>query len=101
VTVRTVINTNRASLADLKSLGREDGAHLFAVFEKLFEADGNSIATAKYDIFETWYKLQILECQLRMHGAGMSDADIARWQRACVAEMQRRLGKMRERCSNA
>ena len=73
-----------------------NGAHLFAIFEKLFEADGNSIATVKYDVFETWHKLQILQCELRMYDAGLSEAYIRAWQDSCTSEMQRRLGNLRE-----
>ncbi len=82
--------------SELASLGRQDGAHLFAVFEKMFEADGNSPAGAKFDVFDAWYKLQILECELRFHKAGVADDQIKVWQESCLDEMQRRLGILRE-----
>ena len=81
---------------DLASLGRQAGTHMFTVFEKLFEADGNSPASVKYDLFDAWYKLQLLDCEIRMHGAGVAGDQVKIWQDACVGEMQRRLDNLRK-----
>jgi hypothetical protein len=100
VTVRTVNdNTNRASVADLQSLGREFGEYLFAVFDKLFESDGNSPAPGKFEIYENWYKVKILEAGLLMYEAGVCNADVAIWEGACVSEMQARLDELRKQKS--
>jgi hypothetical protein len=95
MTVSTAIDTTGPCTADdLKHLGREDGSHLFSIYEKLVEADGNSIPFVKVDVFETWCNLRLMECEIRLHGAGLAENEIADWRAACVDELMLKLAAL-------
>jgi hypothetical protein len=86
-------------MTGVEGLGREDGKYLFEVFERLIFEGGCAPIAAKFEVFDTWCKLQILECEFRMANAGVTEDQMKIWKDACVDEMKHRCDELRVQMS--